>query len=98
MIEIRLTITYANGLVERENYIEMDELQALTKGKGQAGITTTIGFSLEYGAAKASVSVHLTCDQDTETLDKAAKLSLEKAKSYADYAMEVAHAMLKGAL
>ena len=96
MTEIKLIIEYANGLIERENYLEMDDLQKLIKGKGQAGITTTIGFSLEYGAAKASVSVHLTCDQDAETLDRAAKHALDRAKNYADYAMEVAHAMLKG--
>lgn len=97
MMVIKLIIEYKNGKIERENFIEMDDLQKLVKGKGQAGITTTIGFSLEYGAAKASVSVHLACDQDAESMDKAAALSLERAKQYADYAMEAAHAMLKEA-
>ena len=93
MTTIQVSIEYKDGTKEHEEYVEMDDLQKLV-GKAQAGITTTVGFSLDFGKAKASVSVHLSCDQNEDSIKKAAELSLVKAAEFADYAMQVAYAKL----
>jgi hypothetical protein len=49
-------------------------------GDARAGVSVQMGFGFSFGAGKSSVTVHLTCNQDERTIDRAGELAMNKAQ------------------
>lgn len=55
----------------------------------EARLAATIGYGLDFGKGKCSVTVSLSCDQTEDMIDLAADMALHKADELADRGMQI---------
>jgi hypothetical protein len=55
----------------------------------EARVAVSIGYGLDFGKGKCSVTVSLACDQTEEMIDMAADMAMHKADQLADEGMKV---------
>lgn len=59
-------------------------------GDEKSSVAMTVGFNLPFGAAKVTCTVHLTCGQRDETIEKAAELAFERALKFTLHGLDLA--------
>jgi len=69
--------TIEEGLVEGDKF--KDLIRAKDETRAAARVSVTWGRSGNFGDPKVSVMVHLTCDQNRDTIDEAGFLAYDKA-------------------
>jgi len=67
---------------------KLPAVEGLITGKHPvAELGVNIGYSLDYGRGKCSVTIQLQCDQTYDKIEEAEKIALALAEKYADDGM-----------
>jgi hypothetical protein len=95
MNQAKVDLEYGDGTTHELKSETLDPLQGLwTPGEhAHARVSLSVGQALGYGELKVNASVSYECDQNEQTVDKAALLAFTKAITLATDAMRT----LKGA-
>lgn len=64
-------------------FFKGEDPAGLIQRDGAAQVTVSAGYSIGYGNAKCTVSITLTCDQNTEALNAAYQVAFEAANNMA---------------
>jgi len=75
------TIEASNGVFNE--FFSGPDPSGLIASNGAASVAVSAGYSLGYGAAKCSVTVSLTCDQDAASIARAYDAAFEAANHMA---------------
>lgn len=92
MNDARVELQPDNGdpRVLRREVLKDDQFTRLaTHGAVHASVGFHVGTQHDFGRFKILAIVNLTCDQNTDTLDRAAELALLKAMEYANEGFKI---------
>lgn len=83
------------GDKEKSDGGPLDDFASLCRGKADASVSVTMGYALSYGTGKCSVTVTTKCEQNEKEIDKAVRMSTNKANQLALEGMEVVTACME---